>query len=283
MAARKKVANTREIVRTLLAHKAEVNPKGPSATEKPIYCAAELGDTAILQLLLDHKAPLENDNRLVSIAAQHGHTQAIDLLISHGAPFDAQTSNTTPLKYALKNGHPETAEQLISYEFTHLKPHHECEKIACIASVAWQLPYEVVEIIAHYKGLEEDKPISSFLGSVFYSISRHLFSPEPSTTDFLPPHRKLDIYNKSISKLRELYYPPASLPLIMRLRETPFDQQPFIKLLVQQAFESLRAQQIPAHDLSPAAAQPEVNQRPQSEPPEATLEFELIKTMLLIS
>ena len=180
----KQAANARKIVGTLLAHKAEVNPKGPSANEEPIYLAAELGDTAILQLLLDHKAPLEHDNRLVSIAAQHGHTQAIDLLISHGAPFDAQTTNTTPLEYALKNGHPETAEHLMSYEFTHLKPHHECEKIACIASVAWQLPYEVVEIIAHYKGLEEDKPISSFLGSVFYSISRHLFSPEPSTPIF---------------------------------------------------------------------------------------------------
>ncbi len=92
------------VVRALLARGANASP----ATESPLIAAAQVGDVDVVELLLDHGAPIEACDHLgrgsLYWAAYLGHRAVVELLLDRGADLHARDQRgDTPLHGAASN------------------------------------------------------------------------------------------------------------------------------------------------------------------------------------
>lgn len=92
------------VVRALLARGASASP----AQESPLIAAARAGDVDVVELLLDHGAPIEPRDHLgrgpLYWAAYLGHRAVVELLLDRGADVHARDQRgDTPLHGAASN------------------------------------------------------------------------------------------------------------------------------------------------------------------------------------
>lgn len=94
------------------------NRKDPSPGVTPLMLAAGLGHRAIVKLLLEHGADIEdisrdNGSTAIHFAAEHAHAGIVDLLLRNGASVnDLNDINYTPIIYASLAGDLETVKLL---------------------------------------------------------------------------------------------------------------------------------------------------------------------------
>ena len=88
--------------------------KGAKASDGLIAAAAAAGQTGIVRLLLEHKAPADQG---LKTAAAYGQTEAVRLLLDAGAKIDAREDDLcgkTALIHAAEEGHTETVRLLLA-------------------------------------------------------------------------------------------------------------------------------------------------------------------------
>ena len=89
---------------------------GPSASERALIDAAYAGNVeAVKQHLAagtDVNAQNLNGFYPLTSAASWGHNEIVELLIAKGADVNVKSSGKTPLDWAIKQLHPETADLL---------------------------------------------------------------------------------------------------------------------------------------------------------------------------
>jgi ankyrin repeat protein len=85
-----------------------------------LHKAAMAGDTSAIVALIEGGTDVNADDRGDGVTALHeaagnGHTETCAVLIDYGARIEAKDFvDNTPLRWAVLNGHPETAELLRS-------------------------------------------------------------------------------------------------------------------------------------------------------------------------
>mmetsp|Transcript_88241 Transcript_88241/g.189388 ORF Transcript_88241/g.189388 Transcript_88241/m.189388 type:complete len:417 (-) Transcript_88241:55-1305(-) len=107
LAARK---NYRDICIMLLEAKAELDTEEITDGMHPLHMACKSGSYDCVELLLDRKARIEDNNHMmwrpIHWASSFGHTDIVDLLLDRSARIDSVTSNQQePLHIAAQEGH----------------------------------------------------------------------------------------------------------------------------------------------------------------------------------
>jgi ankyrin repeat protein len=112
-----------EVVKSLLAHGADVNGRGPWGVTALMYANPENTETS--RLLLDAGAPIDarDDDRATALmyaAAMGGSTEKVRLLLTRGADVNAtgsllKHSDSTALHYAADGGRSEVIKELLRY------------------------------------------------------------------------------------------------------------------------------------------------------------------------
>ncbi len=101
-----------ETVRLLLVNGVDVNEKDNNGYTA-LKLAAMRGHAEVAKLLINNGA--EYDNDYIWAFASAGLDEFIEELINRGAAIDKQDFGYTPLMYALKSGHTDTAKLLIEH------------------------------------------------------------------------------------------------------------------------------------------------------------------------
>jgi len=108
----------RDICVMLLEAKAEVDIEEIVDGKHPVHVACASGSYDVVELLLDHKARIEESNftgmRPIHWAAEAGHEDIVDLLLDRQAKINAASnSQMQAIHYAAKNGHSEVVRLLV--------------------------------------------------------------------------------------------------------------------------------------------------------------------------
>jgi hypothetical protein len=109
-----------EFLQFLLEAGADPNQDPDGATFPLVLVAALYSDPAVIDLLLQHGAHLE-DSKALAAAARRGNETMVLRLLERGANPKADRfsvksrSNDTPLDMAVKSGHPEVVKILLQY------------------------------------------------------------------------------------------------------------------------------------------------------------------------
>jgi ankyrin repeat protein len=105
------------LVKLLLEKGAQLDAKGING-QTPLSWAAEKGHEALVKLLLEEGAELEakssNGQTPLSWAVANGHEAVVKLLLKEGAELEAESNNgQTPLSWAAENGHKVVVKVLL--------------------------------------------------------------------------------------------------------------------------------------------------------------------------
>jgi ankyrin repeat protein len=108
-----------EIVEYLLSKGASVHDKDNNLQSTPLIFAAATGKTAIVQLLLNHGANV-NERRgdgcfPLYIASQNGHAQTVHVLLQAGAQPTMHWGKISPMAIAKQRKHMEVAKVIAKY------------------------------------------------------------------------------------------------------------------------------------------------------------------------
>lgn len=119
----------------LASGQVDVNLADTKRARTPLSWAAEKGDEAVVQLLLDRGAATEavdNSGRTpLSWAAEKGHEAVVQLLLDRGAALGTvDKSSRTPLSWATANGHEAVIHLLLDRGAT-------IEKVNILGQMAW--------------------------------------------------------------------------------------------------------------------------------------------------
>ena len=106
-----------DIVRYLLKQGISANAESSPSGGIPLLVAAERGQLACMQILLDAGAKVnhtsKNGGTALYLASRKGHARAVDLLLQHGAKVNGWSSgNNDPLCVAALNGHTVCVQRL---------------------------------------------------------------------------------------------------------------------------------------------------------------------------
>ncbi len=108
----------RSMIIAFLALGDDARRKVPGDGTEPIHCAAQEGQAAVVELLLESGVPIEakggNDNTPLHVAARDGHAATVELLLRRGAALEARCDDdATPLDLASRGGHTQVIELLL--------------------------------------------------------------------------------------------------------------------------------------------------------------------------
>lgn len=92
----------------------------------------------------------------MALAGFQGHEDIVKLLLANGAKIDVHGDILLPFHATAASGHSEILKRLLQREAVSLISQNECDKIAALAAEPVSLPFDIIKIIAMYKGLEKD-------------------------------------------------------------------------------------------------------------------------------
>lgn len=108
-------------IKNLIAHGNDINTRNLRG-QTPLLLAAEMGNSEVVQLLLENGAEVDagaTDSGYTPLhhAARRGHIALCELLIRYGADPDRQTARLeTPLHLAVASGHAGVVALLLKYQ-----------------------------------------------------------------------------------------------------------------------------------------------------------------------
>ncbi len=146
-----------EVVKTLLAHKANIEAKDNNGNTA-LTLAANKGHTEVVKTLLAHKANIEakdnNGYTALTLAAYQGHVEVVKTLLAHKANIEAKNNNGyTALTQAAYQGHVEVVKTLLAHK-ANIEAKNNNGNTA-LTQAAYQGHAEVVKtLLAHKANIE---------------------------------------------------------------------------------------------------------------------------------
>lgn len=151
-----------------------------------------------------------NQDTPLSLAVKHCRDKAVRTLLAHGATMH----DIHPDKFArfvAGKKHMVALHLVLDHEHANLNPQNESAKIALMAETAWSLPVGIIQLIATYKGLEQDEQIvlgtsnlepdkKVSLGSAFINTCYRKTLDTPTTGFVIPrlEHKKAALEHAKI-------------------------------------------------------------------------------------
>jgi ankyrin repeat protein len=110
-----------EIAYYLLENGTDINTQGQRRNYTPLMCAANSGNLAVIERLLDLGAVTNVQNEegetALMYAVENGHLEIVEYLLKQGADVNTQNQQgETALMYAIENGHLEIVKCLFKQE-----------------------------------------------------------------------------------------------------------------------------------------------------------------------